>query len=631
VAEGTIVRFIGVHKHYGTQDVLEAIGLAISPGEKVGLVGRNGAGKTTLLRLLLGLEETSQGQVIRTPGARFGYIPQQLDLPEEETVERFVLAEHRRAEEELRARELELAEPGRDGGARRLQHYQAALDAFERAGGHDAPKEAERLLDGLGLGGRLGQRIATLSGGERNVLTLARALLGEPELLVLDEPGNHLDYAGLAWLERFLASYRGAVLLVSHDRHLLDAVVGRIFELERRRVTEYAGNYSRYRMEKLRALVAQQADYNANQKRLEQLEALVKRFEEFARRTADPAWGKRLRARRSQLERERKQAVERPELDRSQIRLDLSDDRTKADIALRLGGYDRSWGERALFRGASLDISCGERVALVGPNGCGKTTFLRDLVEKGSWESSTIRVGPSLRMGYCAQNQETLDPARTLLETLTSLGVRTRHEALAVASSVLFGWEDLDKPVGALSGGEKNRLQLACLGVQGATFLVLDEPTNHMDLASREAIEESLAAFRGTLLVVSHDRYFLDKIATAVVEVRDGGFHRYPGDPQEFWQEWAAASREVSGRVGTRAREQLQATSASRRRERVAAASEIERRLAALEAEKGSLERELSDAFARGELRKGRDLSRRHERLLKLLDGLYAQWEAEEG
>lgn len=628
MAQGMIVKFIGVNKHYGTQDVLEDIQCGIGPGEKIGLVGRNGSGKTTLLRVLLGLEEASAGQVIRAPEARIGYIPQYLDLPQDETVESYLLTGHREAEAELRAREAELGGPaGKAGEQRALDRYQAALDAFEKAGGHDAAGRVERLLDGLGLGHRLGQRIATLSGGERNVLALAKALVVEPGLLLLDEPGNHLDYAGLAWLERFLASYRGAVLLVSHDRHLLDAVVTRIFELERRRVTEYAGNYSRYRMEKLRGLLAQQADYGANQKRLERLEALVKRFEEFARRTADPAWGKRLRARKSQLARERLQAVAKPELDRSKIRLELAEGQTKADVGLRVRGYTRAIGERVLFRDAHFDIACGERVALVGPNGCGKTTFLRDLVETGSWESDVIRVGPSLRVGYCAQNQETLDPSKTIMELLTSLGVRTRHDALSVASSVLFGWDDLDKSVGDLSGGEKNRLQLACLGVQGATFLLLDEPTNHMDVASREVIEESLAAFRGTLLVVSHDRYFLDKIATAVVEVRDGGFHRYPGEPLDFWQEWSAGARDLTGRVSTRGQEHKRATVGGDRG-KAADASAIEARITALEKEKVEIEQAVARAFDRGEHQKGRDLSRRQERVLKLLDGLYEEWGA---
>jgi ATP-binding cassette subfamily F protein 3 len=631
-AQGTIVRCTGLGKHYGTQDVLEDVTLSVEAGQKIGLVGRNGAGKTTLLRILLGEEPPSSGQCIRATGARIGYVPQGIDVPDGLAVESFLLQDHRRAEADLRAREAELALPA-GASAAGLARYQAALDAFEAAGGHEAAARAERLLDGLGLGGRLQQPAGSLSGGERNVLALARALLDRPDLLVLDEPGNHLDYEGLAWLERYLAAFPGAVLLVSHDRHLLDAVATVILELEGRRLREYAGNYSSYRMQKLRALVAQQADYSADRKHLERLEALVARFAAIARSSSDPGWGRRLHARQTQLARQREQAVARPELDSSRIRLRLESRAARADIALRVVGYTRSVGGRKLFENASLEIACGERVALVGPNGCGKTTFIRDLVESGSWDHPHLRVGPSLTIGYCAQNQETLDPARTVLETLLALGVPSRQAAFPIAARVLFDWDDLDKRVAELSGGEANRLQLACLTVVGATLLLLDEPTNHVDVASREAIEESLAEFPGTVLVVSHDRYFLDKIATAVVEVRDRGFGRYAGQPLEFWQERdgaASAPRRrppaasAPARLATRGRER-------RRPPGPAPAGAIEGRIERLERERAEVERKLSEAFARGEHRQGRDLANRAERLQKLIDALYEDWQRASG
>ncbi len=641
----TIVRCQDVSKHYGTQDVLEGVTLSVEPGEKIGLVGRNGAGKTTLLRIILGEEAPSGGQCVRAGGARIGYVPQSLEIDEGLTVDAFLLEASNRAEAELREREAELASTAAgECGARSLERYQAAVDAFERAGGHEAAVRAGKLLDGLGLGGRRAQSAGSLSGGERNVLALARALLDRPDLLVLDEPGNHLDFDGLAWLARFLADVPAAVLVVSHDRHLLDAVVSRVLELEGRRIVSYEGNYSRFRIQKLRGLVAQQADYSANQKRLRQLEALVQRFAEIARRCADPAWGKRLHARKTQLARERANAVARPELDTSRIRLSLESRETRADIAVRVQGYSRSVAGKPLFEGASLEVACGERVALVGPNGCGKTTFFRDLVKIGGWEHprgrprtfdarDVLRIGPSLKLGYCAQNQETLDPAKTILETLVSLGVPNRQVAFPIAARVLFGWDDLDKRVADLSGGERNRLQLACLEVRGATLLLLDEPTNHMDVASREAIEESLAEFRGTVIVVSHDRYFLDKVATAIVEVRDRAFRRYPGEPLEFWSERGpvpaaarpAAARAAPARAATRGRERRREGHAGKRAAPLAAA--IERRLEELERERADLERKLSEAFARGDHQGGKDLSRRHERIQKLIDGLYGEWE----
>ena len=342
--------------------------------------------------------------------------------------------------------------------------------------------------------------VGTLSGGERNVLSLARAVLLRPDLLVLDEPGNHLDFDGLARLETFLEEFDGAVLVVSHNRWLLDRVVTRILELQGTRLTEWDGNYSQYRLTRLRRLVAQQADYAANQKRLAALEALVQRFAQIARNNADPAWGKRLHARKTQLARAKSQAVERPVLPTARISISGSNEATRADIALSVRGYSRGFGDRVLFRDAALTVACGERVGLVGPNGSGKTTFLRDVVETAAWESRTLRIGPSLRVGYCAQHQEVFDPSRSIMEEFLSLGALNRKEVFAAVARFLFGWDDLDKRIADLSGGERNRLQLARIILLKANFLILDEPTNHMDIASREAIEESLTEFTGTVL-----------------------------------------------------------------------------------------------------------------------------------
>ena len=337
---------------------------------------------------------------------------------------------------------------------------------------------------------------SALSGGEKNVLSLSQALLAEPDLLVLDEPGNHLDFGGIAWLEGFLARFRGAVLLISHNRYLLDRVVSGILHLEDGRVAAYAGNYSAYRATALRAKLAQRADYVADQKRLAQLEALVKRFEEIARRTADPAWGKRLRARKSQLSRAKEDATEKPAAEASKIRMSFTAEASRADVALQVRGYSKAFGERRLFDAAELEISCGERVALLGPNGCGKTTLLRDIVAEGAWDHATLRIGPSLRVGYCAQEQEVLDDERTVLGQMIADGVASRDRAFNLLRRFMFGRDDLDKRVGDLSGGERNRLQLARLIAQQPDFLILDEPTNHLDIPACEAIEEALADFQ---------------------------------------------------------------------------------------------------------------------------------------
>ncbi len=616
--EANVFAFNKVSRHYGTQDVLTDIGFEIQPGEKVGLIGRNGAGKTTLVRILAGEEEPSDGSVSRPPGARISVVPQHVEPEPSLSVGQFLLEQSRQAETRLREAEERLA--GGSGDRRALAAYQAARDAWDALGGDGLPRRAAALTEKLGLVASFDRSVSTLSGGERNVLSLARAVLVRPSLLILDEPGNHLDFEGLARLETFLQEFDGALLVVSHNRYLLDRVVTRILELEDTRLTSWEGNYSQYRMTRLRKLVAQQADYVANQKRLAQLEALVQRFAQIARTSSSPAWGRRLHARKTQLAREKSHAVERPILPSARISLGLGEEATRADIALQVNGYTRGYGKKSLFRDASLLVACGERVALVGPNGSGKTTFLRDIVETGSWESATIRVGPSLKVGYCAQHQELLDPSRTILEEFLACGAANRREVFAAVARFLFSWEDLDKRIGDLSGGERNRLQLARVIRDRASFLILDEPTNHMDIISRDAIEESLVDFRGTVLLVSHDRYLLDKVATRVVTIEEQAFVPFPGTFSELW-----AMRQ---RPGGERRPRPPAGRAQAGRPRPpAAAPDIERRITEQEAEKLRLEKAMADALSAGEHQRGKSLGVRLDRTARLLDDLYRQWE----
>ena len=610
--------------HYGAQPVLTGASFEINSGQKLGLIGPNGSGKTTILKVLTRREPVTGGSVYLDPGVRVGYVPQHFEHETEAGVMDWLLRDYRPVADALHAQEETLARSSAAGMDSALRSYQRARDAYDRIDGDSWPRRAQALLDAFGLGGKERQRVTSLSGGEKNILSLAQALLSEPDLLLLDEPANHLDYLGVAWLEDFLSKFGGTVLIVSHNRYLLDRVVGGILELEGGRIQEYSGGYSDYRGEKLRRLISQQRDYVVNQKRLAQLEALVKRFEQIARSNSDPAWGKRLRARRSQLEREKRQAVEKPVLGRRAVNADFTTEATRSDIALQVRGYSKAFGDRQLFDGADLHIASGERVALVGPNGAGKTTLLRDIVEKGDWDSRTIRIGPSIRLGYAAQEQEVLRPERTILEEVGSGSAISSNEAFGLLRRFLFEWEDLEKRVENLSGGERNRLQLARLMAVRPSLLVLDEPTNHLDIPTREAVEEALEDYAGTILVVSHDRYFLDKVVDRVVELQDGKLVSFDGNFSEFWYARQTLEGPVRGQVKSRERSRVRArVERAQQRDKIAS---LERRIQEAEAEKLDLERQAAEAFNRGEHRRGRRIGRQMERTATLLEALYDQW-----
>ena len=619
-----VASFNNVSAHYGAQIVLDGVSFQIDENDKLGLIGRNGSGKTTLLKVLTGREEPTSGSVVVPQSTTVGYVPQYVDADETVTVRDFLLEDYNRVVEELRRAERGLESVGQVDTGRALDVYQNALDAYDRMDGERFVDEAGSMLASMGLEGKEAQRVGSLSGGEQNVLSLTRALLAKPDLLLLDEPGNHLDFHGMAWLEDFLLRFTGAVLVVSHNRYLLDRVASGILELEHGRITHYEGNYSAYRAQRLRDLLSQQSDYIANQKRLARLEALVHRFEQIARANSDPAWGRRLRARRSQLERERRQAVDKPEMDTSAIRTHFESAPTRANIAIHVRDYTRGYGEDILFDKAEMEVNGGETVALVGANGSGKSTLLRDIVERGEWDSEDIRVGPSMKIGYSAQQQETLDDDQMVVQQVREAAPMSNQAAFGLLSALLFDHEDMDKTVGDLSGGERNRLQIARLMAMKPNLLILDEPTNHMDIPSQEAVEEALEEFQGTLLIVSHDRYFLDKLAQRVVVIRDRKLVSHPGGFSEFWRATRPTDGGVVGRVSRRRRRSGsdRVRRAHNRQEQV----DLERRIQEAEARKLSLEDEMTQAFANRQMRQGRRAQRQLERLTAELQDMYDRW-----
>ncbi len=622
-----MINIINLSKFYGTDTILDNISLKICNNEKIGLVGPNGCGKTTLVKILTGDEEASKGNIIVADNFRIGYVPQYIEYDNNLTLFDVLLEQHNSLSEELRKLESEMGSASENDLESILENYQRIRDEFDSIEGDSAPARAEKILDSLGLEGRGGQIVETLSGGEKNVLALAKVLLHKPDLLILDEPGNHLDYKGLAWLEKFLSEYNSGVLIVSHNRFLLDRICEKIISIESRKTIEYIGNYSYYRMNKLKSLVNQQSDYISNQKKINRIEALVKKFKILATATADPKWGQRLKAMKTRYDREQKNAVGKPLSFEKKIEMDFQAESSKADIALQINGYSKSFDDLELFKNTGVEISCGEKVALIGDNGCGKTTLIKDIISKGSWDSDIIRVGPSLTIGYCSQHQEIFNDNNTIEDEIRGLGSLTRSDAFNIVAPFNFSWEDMEKRTGDLSGGEKNRLQMARLIYLKTNFLILDEPTNHLDIISSESVEEALADFDGTLLVVSHDRYFLEKTVNRVIEVRGKKLVSYVGSFSSWWSSVNPLKPKSDGRVTTRGSNRKQEKTRDVSSDQNKEIKNIEDRITSLETEKSDLETRVNNAFSKCDHKKGKDLSLKLEKANRQLDKLYKQWE----
>jgi ATP-binding cassette subfamily F protein 3 len=639
-----LIEVVNVGKDWGEAPIFSGVKLKIEEGEKIGLIGPNGSGKTSLVNILAGLDEDYRGRVIRRPGLVVALVPQRYEPPEGPSCVELLLE----AAYEAKARLERLAEELAEGGQGGLEEYGELAARYEAMGGDLAEEGARRLLARAGLSAVADTPASALSGGEKNVLALARALALAPDLVLLDEPGNHLDFAGLAWLEEFVRGERRAVLMVSHNRSLLDRAVDRVVELEGGRATEYAGGYSAYRIEKLSRAAGQGKEWQADRKKIERLEALVRRFAEIAAARPDPAWGKRLRARRSQLEREKEAAAEKPDGDSRRMSVSFSGAGSKADYALVVRGYRKAFGERTLFEDAGFDLLAGERAALVGPNGSGKTSFIRDLVARsieppeGRWEvGESIRVGPSMVVGYCAQEQELFTAGRTVGEEFLELGAKP-DEAFRLLRRYLFARSILDTDVAVLSGGERNRLQIARAVLLGANFLVLDEPTNHLDIDSREALEEGLDDFPGTILAVSHDRWFLEKAAQRIILVQGRSFVAYEGSFAEYWRDLGAPRARIRAGEGRGIEGRGAATAGAARAGEGAKGAKgpkgavggapsstlLESRITSLEREKEELERASARAGAGRDYAGAGKAAAKARALAATLEKLYEEWES---
>ncbi|TNJ66769.1 ABC-F family ATP-binding cassette domain-containing protein [Paenibacillus hemerocallicola] len=546
----------GLGKHYGTTTALSNISMQIQERDRIGLVGVNGAGKSTLLKIVAGEMSADEGEIFRAKETRIGYLAQNSGLQSDRSIwdeMMGVFADLLEAERELRELEARMSDPALAADAKAyedvLHKYSVKSDLFREQGGFRIEARVRSVLHGMGFGSfDPATVVRTLSGGQKTRLALARLLLQEPDLLMLDEPTNYLDIQTLTWLEDYLRGYSGAVLVVSHDRFFLDAMANVIYEIERTRCKRYTGNYTRY-------MELKAAEYEIELRHYEKQQDEISKMEDFVQRNIVRAsTTKRAQSRRKALE--KMDRLDRPagELKKASFRFET--ERQSGKDVLRAQHLSASYdGTRRLFGNASFELRRGDMAALIGPNGIGKSTLLKILTGQKRQDAGMFEWGTNVSIGYYDQEQQGLNPNNTVLEELwgdyphlEEVRIRT------VLGSFLFSGEDVLKKVMSLSGGEKARVSLAKLMLKQANMLILDEPTNHLDLFSKEVLEAALLDYEGTLLFISHDRYFLNKMADRMLELHAGGIDDYLGNYDDYVEkkrELAAIEAERTAEAAT--------------------------------------------------------------------------------
>ena len=527
-----ILTIQNLKKAFGGNVVLKDVNLVLQDRQRMGLVGVNGCGKTTLLKILAGQEHEDGGTISLMKGIRIGYMEQQYAVQGDSTVFeelKQVFEPVFAMEEKLRALEAQMASASEVELKRLGDTYARLNDAFERADGYAWKSSIQGVLSGLGFTKeQYGQPARLLSGGELTRLCLARLLLQKPDLLLLDEPTNHLDLQALDWLEHYLADYRGTLLVVSHDRYFLDHVCTHISELLLGTLEQYEGNYSSYMTQRAERFEIRMRAWEQQQKMIAREEAIIARYKSFNREKSISA----AESREKRLE--KVERLERPE-DEHQVRFRFQAKRRTGDDVLFIKDYSKSFGDRTLFQNVNLHLRSGDRVALLGPNGIGKSTLLKCLVGEETPDAGAVRWGANVDMGYYDQKQESLHPQKTVLDEVWDAFPRMEQSEVRGALGLfLFTGEDVFMPIHTLSGGEKGRVALTKLMLRKDNFLLLDEPTNHLDMDSREVLEDALENFEGTILAVSHDRYFINRFATKVVVLSEDGLKEYLGNFDDY-------------------------------------------------------------------------------------------------
>lgn len=631
-----------VARHFGAEVLFDKVSLEIQTGARIGLVGRNGAGKSTLLHILSGQEEPDEGRVSKRKGLTTGFLDQHTGLESDRTIWDEMMKVFEpilKMEKEMREIEQQLSSPELLDDQSRYQEtlklYDQLQEEFRQNSGYSYESEIKMVLHGFRFYEEDYQTpINQLSGGQKTRLALARLLLQKKDLLVLDEPTNHLDIDTLSWLEGYLKSYNGALLIVSHDRYFLDKVVNEIYEVSRGKVQHFPGNYSNYLKRKAEQIQKQWKEFEKQQKEIAKMEDFINRNLVRASTT------KRAQSRRKQLEKMDK--MDKPKGDEKSANFSFQIVRESGNIVLQTENLTIGYGETALSQSIDLDIRKGDAIALVGPNGVGKTTLLKTLVSQLPALNGSIEFGTKVDTGYYDQEQQHLNPKKSVLAELWDDHLTTPEQDIrTLLGSFLFSGEDVDKSISSLSGGERARVALAKLAMEENNFLVLDEPTNHLDIDSKEVLENALIDFKGTLFFVSHDRYFINRMATKVVEISEDGVSLYLGDYDYYLQkkeelEALAAAKETEAAPTQESSTPESSAPLDReaQKERQREVRRLTRQIEAIEEEMQTVEEKLaavqealSDPTVYDDPERATDLSKQNQELQERQTTLLEQWE----
>jgi len=618
-----VLKISGLSKSFGIKTVFENVSFEVRSGERIGLVGANGAGKTTLLKCIMGAEEADKGSVKASDGAIIGYLRQDFNYTShtirEEMEDAWKDVLYYKDRMETLARELESSR----SDEKLVEAYGRAEARFEFLGGYDYESTTRKILTGLGFSDDDWDRdIHSFSGGQKVRINLAAAFVRHPDFLLLDEPTNHLDMGMLEWLEEYLRSYKGGILMISHDRYFLDGAATGIIDLENHHIRSFRGGYTRY-------METKENQDRAYEKAYEKQQEHIKETEEYIRRYKAGIKAKQARGRQSQLN--RLVRLEKP-VHQASLRFHFDPPQECADKVLDVLRVEGSYGSHILFKDLTIHIKKGETVGLIGPNGAGKTTILKMITGEKKPDTGFVQLGNNVKMGYYSQEQERLHPKLTVLDEVRDTFNFGEKEARNILGMFLFRGDDVFKTVGMLSGGEKARLSLLCLFLEKPNFLILDEPTNHLDIPTREIMEDAIEAFGGTCLVVSHDRYFLDKVADRILELDHGKLTEYLGNYsyyKEKKQDIEAFEKDRNGKEEEEEKEKEEKPRENEHQAKTEVSAADVSKLSHVEMEIGRLEATMKMYTVQMSMNPENyaELADEYEEAKKKLDKLYEKWD----